>query len=127
MKSLYLMVVHSKQIQIPTNVEVLSNPAYEKELAEELKTCNKKGDVKKRITKIAHRHKKEITMEQVFLSDNKNHNKSSSACIIIDVDANKVVKNRFDKSQEEYILRYYLEKYEDKILEFNSKFRKNNG
>lgn len=123
-RNLYLVVVHSKHVKMPTSVEILSNPAFEKVVREAMAQCKHQGDVKKQIAKIARANAKDITMEQVFLTDNHSHNRISSASIIIDVDKRSIIKNRFETNSPQEMIDLYIQKYADKIKEFNDRFRK---
>jgi hypothetical protein len=123
-RRLYLVIVHSKHVKIPTSVEMLSNPAYTDLIQDALKNCKKEGDVKKQISKLARSQAQTVTMEQVFLTDNHSTNRTASAEIIIDVDNRKVLKNRTGIEDEERIAAIYIDKYQDKIKEFNERFRK---
>lgn len=122
--SLWLGIVHMRQMEAPTIAEVMQSPLYHEELKEALKLCKKKGDVQKQVKKIIAGHRKEVVTEQVFLTDSKTKGYLENASIIIDVDARRVIKNRFDKERELELLDMYLARYEDKIAQFRKQFGK---
>lgn len=123
-RSLYLVVVHSKHVKYPTPVEILSNGAYTEIVQAAIANCKQQGDVKKQIAKVARANPRTVTMEQVFITDNITTNKTTSAEIIIDVDNRKITKNRSGITDEDKIVEIYINKYQDKIDEFNERFRK---
>lgn len=121
-KNLYLGIVHVTQMEKPDVKEIINNPIYENELKAAIGKLKNKGNLLKAIKKVAGKHVKKVRKEYVYVTDNLNTKGLQGACIIIDIDNKKVVKNWFKGSDEEEMVKLYLERYMDKIKEFDEKF-----
>ena len=121
-KTLYLGIRHVIQMDRPSVKEIINNPQYEEELKAMIDKLKGKGDLMKAIKKVAANHIKKVKREYVHLTDNPNNKDLVGACIIIDIDNKKVIKNWFKDSDEEEMVRLYLQRYMDKIKEFDERF-----
>jgi len=126
-KILYLGVIHMIQMERPDVKEIINNPVYEQELKDMIVKLKNKGDLAKAVRKVAGKHIKRIKREYVYLTDNFSNKALEGAVIIIDVDNKKVVRNRFKDADENEMVDLYLQRYADKIKEFNTKFGTNHG
>lgn len=122
-KIIYLGIVHSIQIKTPPVHEIINNTMYEEELKEQINKLKNKASLHKAVKKVANKHAKKVKTEYVYITDNCNSAALNSACIIIDLDNKKVVKNRFRDADENEMVDLYIQRYQDKIDEFHRKFR----
>lgn len=125
-KLVYLGIVHVIQMKAPEVHEIINNPMYEEELKEQIKKLKNKASLHKAVKKVANKHIKKVKTEYVYITDSINSKALSTACIIIDVDNKKVVRNRFKDADEVEMVDLYMQRYADKIQEFFQKFRVSN-
>src|ERR1700676_59818 len=94
-KIVYLGIVHMTQMKAPTLQEIINDPIYEEELKAQIGKLKNKASMLKAIKRVAGKHVKKVRTEYVYITDRLASKPLSGACIIIDVDNKKVIKNRF--------------------------------
>lgn len=124
-KTMYLGVMHMKQTSSPSITDLINNPIYEEDVKVALSKTNPKqpGQVKKAMQSVQKKHRKTVTKEYTFLTDQVNYKSNVSASIIIDVDNRKIIKNRFPDANLDEMINLYLERYKEDIQEFIRRFR----
>ena len=122
-KTMYLGIVHITQTKAPTIQEIINNPIYEEELKTQIKKLKNKATMHKAVKKVAGKHAKKVKTEYVYVTDNYSSKALDGACIIIDLDNKKIIKNRFIDADENEMIDLYTRRYQDKIDEFITKFR----
>jgi len=121
-KILYLGIIHSIVMEKPSVAEIINNPLYEEELKAMITKLKHKSNLGKAVKKVAGKHVKKIKREFVYLTDNLSNKALEDACIIIDIDNRKIIKNRFREADENEMIDLYMQRYMDKIKEFDQKF-----